>query len=46
MKRLAHIILRIAAVLTGGIVLASACDIADSVIETGGAVWDIIDTWA
>ena len=46
MKRLGHIVLRIAAVLTSGMLLASACDIADSVVETGGAVWDIIDTWA
>ncbi len=46
MRQLAHIVLRIAAVLTSGMLLASACDIADSVAETAGSVWDIVDTWA
>jgi hypothetical protein len=45
-KRFAHILLRIAAVLASGMLLASACDIADSVIQTGGDVWNIVETWA
>lgn len=38
--------LRIGAWLTGGVVLASnGCQVAESVLATLAAVWDIVDIW-
>jgi hypothetical protein len=45
-RRCVNRVLRIGAWLTGGVMLASSgCQVAESVLGTLAAVWDIVDIW-